>query len=379
MRTLCRACRRILSGSGVVVGLLTAMVAVLEAQQAARYSRGPESILLMKNGAIVRGRILSSGSSYVVKQSNGEMVVPAEMVHGQYDDLGDAYLRLKEEWPQPTADRHLALARWCVSQNMLHEARTELKSALALEPTRDDIRDTLLKLNNLTQPAQPSAGTPWEASGKSSKTQRPTVSAFDDVESLGGLSREAAAQFTRKVQPILMNNCMLAACHGPESKVSDFQLQPVHVGGGSTRVSAERNLAEVLKFVSPERPNHSPLVTKPVGNHGSRGRPVFQGSRGADQLRELKKWVEVVSAERATSPRESNRDRAVSSAKPLPDSQAMIPSSLDATESSSSTKPRPFRIPTNIRNGSPLAIPPVDEFDPDIFNRRHHGVATKKD
>jgi hypothetical protein len=374
-----RACRRILLGCGGVFALLTAMVAVLEAQQMARYSRGPESILLMKNGAIVRGRILSSGTSYVVKQSNGEVVVPTELVHGQYDDLGDAYLRLKEEWPQPTADRHLALARWLVSQNMLSEARTELKSSLALEPTRDDIRDTLQKLNTLAQPATPAANSPSEVASKQGKDQRPTVSAFDDAESLGGLTRESATQFTRKVQPILMNNCMLAACHGPESKVSGFQLTPVQVGGGSTRVSAERNLAEVLKFVTAERPKHSPLVTRPVGNHGARGRPVFQGPRGADQLRELKKWVEVVAAERAAATLESTRDRANSIAKLLPDSQAMIPSSLDATEASSSAKPRPVRIPTNIRTNSPLAIPPVDEFDPDLFNRRHHGVAVKKD
>jgi hypothetical protein len=365
-------------GCSAIAAVLTLAVAVLEAQQVTRYARDPESILLMKNGAIVRGRILSGGSSYVVKQSNGEMVVPTELVHGQYDDLGDAYLRLKEEWPQPTADRHLALARWCVSQNMLSEARTELKSALALEPTRDDIRDTLQKLNALPQPAATSAGSPAAALPKSGKLQRPTVSAFEDAESLGGLSREAAATFTRRVQPILMNNCMLAACHGPESKVSDFQLQPIHVGGGSTRVSAERNLAAVLKFISPDRPRQSLLITKPMGNHGSRGRPVFQATRGADQLRELKTWVEVVSAERAGSPREPQRDGAIATAKPLPDSQAMIASSLDATESTSSAKPRPIRIPTNIRDGSPLAIPPVDEFDPDLFNRRHHGISTSK-
>lgn len=381
MRTNRRARCRILLGWTVIAGLWVVMVATLFAQQAVRpaSSETAAGILLMKNGAIIRGRILPGGESYVVKQSHGEMVVPTEMVHGEYRDLADAYLRLKEEWPQPTADRHLALARWCVSQNMLEEARAELKSALALEPGRDDIRNTLQKLNNLMQPGPPASSSPWDVQGKTGNNQRPAPTVFEDAESLGGLSREAAVQFTRKVQPILMNNCATASCHGPESKVSDFQLQPVHVGGHTSRVATERNLAEVLIYISRQRPGQSPLVTKPVGNHGTRGRPVFQGTRGADQLRELKKWAELVSTEEISLPRVANRERTGTSENPLSPSQAMIPSNLGESDTSSSTNRRPSRVPANLRPGSPLGIPPVDEFDPDIFNRRHHGVATKKD
>lgn len=375
MRTHSRAHLRFWSRWIVVASLLVAMVAGLEAQQTPR-SESPEAtdgILVMKNGGVIRGRILPSGSTYTVKQSNGEMVVPADLVHGTYSDLGDAYLQRKAEWPQPTAERHLALSRWCVTQNMLDEARVELKSALALEPTRDDIRGMLQRLNNLTQPKQ-AASSVWEASSKSGKSPTPSASVFDDTESLGGLSREAALQFTRKVQPILMNNCTLAACHAPESKVSDFQLQPVHVGGHTTRLTAERNLAEVLRYISTDRPSQSLLVTKPVGNHGVRGRPVFQGTRGADQLREIKKWVELVSAEGAGSSRDPQRDQRTSVTKPSP-SQAMIPSEIDRPDARRAVEPRSSRIRINPRPGSPITIPPVDEFDPDIFNRRHHGAA----
>ncbi|MBI5760915.1 MAG: hypothetical protein HZA46_20525 [Planctomycetales bacterium] len=374
MRTHRRARLRFWFG-WFVASLLVAMVAGLEAQQTPRSepSEATDGILVMKNGGVVRGRILPSGSTYIVKQSHGEMVVPADLVHGAYSDLGDAYTQRKAEWPQATAERHLSLARWCVTQNMLDEARVELKSALALEPTRDDIRGMLQRLNTLTQPTSPSSSV-WETSPKSSKSPLPTVSVFEDAESLGGFSREAALQFTRKVQPILMNNCTLAACHGPESKVSDFQLQPVHVGGHTTRLTAERNLAEVLKYISTDRPSQSLLVTKPVGNHGVRGRPVFQGTRGADQLREIKKWVEIVAADGAGLARDPQRDQRTSTANPSP-SQAMIPSELDSTESPRTAKPRSSRPRINPRPGSPITIPPVDEFDPDIFNRRHHGVA----
>src|SRR5262249_20312220 len=121
-----------------------------------------------------------------------------------------------------------------------------------------------------------------------------------EVESLGGLSNESATAFTQRIQPLLMNKCGNASCHGksePNDKRDGFRLNPVRLGTSSHRLYTERNLAEVLRYIDLEEPALSPLVTIPQGAHaGTAG--VFHGTSGNTQLKTLRAWTKTVAEEK---------------------------------------------------------------------------------
>src|SRR5205823_1032493 len=96
----------------------------------------------------------------------------------------------------------------------------------------------------------------------------------------------------------LVNNCTAAGCHGRDSETG-FRLSKVTPGKDASRHAAERNLAEILEQIDMKKPRSSPLLTAPRGNHGRRGRPIFVGPRGDEQLAELAQWVTAVAGEEA--------------------------------------------------------------------------------
>lgn len=112
----------------------------------------------------------------------------------------------------------------------------------------------------------------------------------DEVEALGGLSREAGQQFTTRIQPILVHNCTNSACHGPLAE-HPLKFSIVRVGSASTHAVAEKNLLALLKYVDREKPKSSPLWKILATNHGAQGSSIFTGLKGPQQLQSFKDWV----------------------------------------------------------------------------------------
>ncbi len=318
-------------------------------------------MLLLHTGRTIEGKILKAGENYVVKRQSGEMLVPKTMVRLECADLRDAYQQLRKDLPdRADAEQHLDLARWCMNAQLLHEAREETRAALAAAPGREDLREMLAKLNEVIDPKPPAPAT-----SSSEKSQSLKLSPFtaDDVESLQGLSRASAQHFVRRIQPIMMNNCMLAGCHGADTR-NGLKLLRVRGGSDGNRSIAEQNLASVLRFVSLDTPKKSPLLLVPDKTHGRRGREVFTGARGAEQSREIRDWVLTLSKEinkkkrqkesslepetaRKPEKRESPREQPASSRPSAPDAQSagLVREILD--------------------------LPPAaDPFNPDAFNRQ---------
>lgn len=357
-------------------------------------------LLVLKSQRVVQGRILRNGDDYLVKHANGDMFVPASLVQFRCRNLQDAYRQMRNAFPaHHGAESHMQLARWCVVQSLYAEARQELRDALLLEPDRAEASDMLARLNLMVDPAPSKTAdrAPQESASRASARN------YDEVESLGGLPREVAARFVRRIQPLLVNHCALAGCHGPQED-RDFKLQRVSLGGYSHRHLVERNLASVLKFIDCENPRLSPLLVRPRGNHGRRGQTIFIGQHGADQYREIKDWVLTVAANseetqtlaakkrgntRGTSPvvpvahaAPADNDRPSSRSGPA-DSP---PSEKSAVAEKSTASPReqeqtlaPRETVPASRSAPPTLprrtlLPPQgaerDPFDPEEFNRR---------
>lgn len=335
-------------------------------------------MLMLISGRIVEGKISQSAGGYLVEKPKGSMLIPFEHVKLEAANRREAYHKLRKTLPERTATNHTALARWCVSQQLLDEARIELRDALELEPNRAQTRSMLRRLDALVNSDQ-------QVRVPTSSTHRLVADGFErrEVKSLAGLSRESAQQFVLRIQPILMNKCGNASCHA--AGVSNtFRLTRIRSGRAGNRVFAERNLATTLRFVDFDQPDRSQLLQIPKGNHGRGNRTVFYGSRGPDQLAALRDWVHQVAKERAEA-----RDREPAKA------------SLDAVGTAKKRQPN-GKTPAEIRKRDQLpktatanAVPKPDggeddiletilreerqdAFDPDAFNRAVHGKKRKE-
>ena len=258
---------------------------------AANASVPPEvetSVLVLHSGRVVSGIINQAATGYVIKKPQGQLVVPFDKVLFEAADLHDAYRKLRLTIPAPTAKHHISLARWCMSRELLKEARKELFDALVLEPSNESARRMLASVQESIRPGS----TQTEALPSAVKRTDEGFQA-PDARSLSGLDPKAAQQFVRTVQPILMNKCSNASCHGADVK-NDFRLIRIRRGRGSHRVYVERNLATTLKFVDLKQPDKSPLLTKPQSSHGRTGRAIFFGSYAESQITALRDWSRMV-------------------------------------------------------------------------------------
>ena len=386
-----------------------------------------ERVIVMKSGRVMSGFASRNAGGWLVEQQNGRVQVPEDQVRVVGSSLIDAYRQQRDSVIDATPASHVSLAQWCISYRLHDEARDELRKCLKLDPEHSTARKLLRRLDDMLDVAK----------DKPTATERPphrTADGFltQDVESLGGLSNESATNFTQRIQPLLMNKCGNASCHGtttPPEKPDGFHLLPVRSGANANRRYTERNLIEVMRYVDLEQPSQSQLVTLPQGAHaGIAG--VFNGATGNAQLKMLRTWIKTVADEKRTEEAEwSGRPLLVnkSQAAPprplaaessdvestvetllrtagtgLPSSEAVPPAANSRSRALTSTAPpsligAPVELTAEQRHGQPIettktsqksdsaridpakldrAKPearPDDPFDPNVFNQKFHG------
>ena len=287
--------------SGLMQGLCIAQDGGTELR--ATPNDNSSGILVLADGKVMNGRFLPRPDGYEVEVQGGRMFIESERVRFIAKDLDDAHQRMRSSFSELTPQSHMELARWCLTNKRTDLARREVLDALHKDPNRVDAQRLLQSL------VQQNEGTS-KAPGGSGLTEFPSLARpsgpAPEARSLAGLSRSVAQDFTRHVQPILMNKCANAGCHGVRS-ISSFQLTPPHRG---TSVSiAERNLASVMKQIDLTRPSSSPLLTTLEGNHADSTTPIFRGRSGAVQMKTLRDWVGAVSNDIAPELNEEVRER----------------------------------------------------------------------
>lgn len=342
-----------------------------------------EQLVLFTNGRMLSGRVSRNGGGYLIEQANGRIQVPADDVKFVAKDLRDAYRKQRDSIVEPTPATHLALANWCISHRLLDEANDELKKCLNADPENQEARRLLQRLTDSFRTNLPP------------KVVEPmplkTVDGFlqPEVESLGGLSKETAAQFTSRVQPLLLNKCGNASCHGSTS-TNPFKLTPARLGSMGSRQNTERNLAETLKYLDMEDVASSHLLRATKGSHGGKG-TIFIGPAGSDQMKQLREWALTVAKEKHAKDEEFNRhkERVVDSSPKKrnqkivqaghtdaeakdgaeSDTAAAAPTNdLDESAKRDSARPRLLKPVPN--DAKALALEPDDAFNPEDFNRR---------
>jgi hypothetical protein len=331
----------------------------------------PPRLLLLFDGRVIIGDISEVPGGYSVRRTEGQIVVPYDFVRLTATSLRDAYQKQRDNLQNlqnPNAEQHLSLARWCFQYQLREEAVAELEAALKLEPFRKEARELLQLIDAADEQQGPSA----RESGDRSSAVRPLP------RSAGGISSANQLDFVQRVQPLLVNKCGNASCHGSAS-TNGLHLHNVRTGRSHQRLYSDENLAMALKFVNADFPVDSPLLRKPQDPESVIHQGVFAGALGEQQVEMLRKWIQAVAVDRqlalANGPVEMT-------AEPEP---APIIEPAELTEEPGPVRPQPriIEIPRASRDPrSPRSSEVLrnvldeerpDAFDPEEFNRRLHG------
>lgn len=250
----------------------------------------PPKLMVLFDGRVLYGQISERPGGYMIEAPDSKQVIPFQMIRLTATSLEEAYVKQRDALKKPTAGDHLQLAEWCYEQRLHDAAREQLAAALKLEPDRIEARQLLAAVETASESAE---------SPRERGSRRPTAGAATPRElTAAGISTDSHAQFVRRVQPILVNRCGNASCHGSAAK-NDFKLANVRAGHRQQRRETELNLSTVLRYVDRQSPGDSPLLARTVNADSGAHRGLFTGPGGAAQLEGLRAWIVAASRELA--------------------------------------------------------------------------------
>lgn len=329
----------------------------------------PLTLVVLASGQVMEGTVRQETLGYMVTLANGEVLIPFSMVRTAAASRLDAYQRMRDGFVKPSANDRIELAKWCLDNGLADPARQEALAALRLEPDRREARLLLQQVERQTDASSTTSG----GSLTGAKAPLPVT-----PRSTAGIPRAEIAQFVRQVQPLLVNRCGNARCHGSASD-SRFQLESL--SSGLNRYQSDLNLSRVLGFLDPDSPLESLLLIRALEGTGPH-RDVFTGSRSDLQRKALSDWVEAA-APHAPIPVGVKRPN------PAPVARQIVirPEQSSPEQGFASTPPVDVTTPTTPGTSlnhvdeaflrKILAEEQPDAFDPEKFNRMIHGTEAR--
>lgn len=264
---------------------------------------GPQpGVLLLRNGSIIEGQIIKTGDRYEVRIKDGDLRVRVSEVEFFGRTLHECYEHRSQSISFGQVNDHLSLAEWCLRHHLRAEAARELGHALACDPKHPKIGVLERRLRMTFEES---------ASRESAEPVRLNAASTEDLDRMvRSMPPGTVETFTNVIQPMLLNQCSTAGCHGPAS-TSALRLMRVAANRTQSRRATQRNLHSVLGIVDTDKPDNSPLLTAPIRAHGTSRAPVFT-SRQTLQYQQLVAWAFAVAGrereEGATENAASNAD-----------------------------------------------------------------------
>ncbi len=216
---------------------------------------------------------------YIIDFSDGQIRVKPADVDLVCNSLDEGYQRKRAAMATGDAHDHLELAQWCLRHDLLGPAAAELADAKTADPNDPMISALDHRLKMALEPPS--------ATATSKSIPGPSNDELDRM--IRGLPRGAIESFTQSVQPVLMNHCATAGCHGPQSETG-LRLFRIPTSKTASRRITQRNLYSALSFVDRENPAASRLLTVPSGPHGTAKIAIFNEHQAA-QYRRLVEWT----------------------------------------------------------------------------------------
>jgi hypothetical protein len=367
-----------------------------QAEQAGGPGEPCDGVLILRNGNVLVGQITRSDNRFNVSVEGGRVSVDVADTELFCRNLEEAYAHKALVVGISDIHGHLELARWCQRQGLLEYAIGELSKASAIDPSHPMIPVIERRI-------QMSAAPPKSVEVAATPAEQPI-----SPEELDRTARDMPVgtmeAFVRSIGPLLVNRCGAVRCHGRASENAFHLLRPPPSSRPGRRIT-QRNLQATLKLIDREDPARSPLLTAALKPHGPLEVSVFAGRR-VDQYKRIADWVYRVARGSATAvpvshqePTDRPAEHAVSAVytRPVTESWAdysaggtpdirleelglgsEIPQSLGQPDASIDA-PSTAHRPQVKRGGLPPSFAPIDPFDPEIFNRRFHPRASRRE
>lgn len=318
--------------------------------------------VLLRNGNVLAGTATRDGHFVdICDDEHSEIRLPADQVLYLGATLESLYEFRARNRPGNSISARLADASWAVEHGLLDIARRELDLLSRFSP--QDPR--LIVLTDRWQQAVRRR----ELGGQNIETAEVMQASFQaDVEIdtpspmqaktvVDDLPSEAIARYTSQVQPILLNRCGQAGCHGWKSENGlrfDHRGSALPVSAAMTR----RNLQEVLDWLEPTDSNSIPLLRYATSAHGGvSDAPLADRDQNLVEL--IRHWVREVSTQQPDDDPIQNRRQPLRGSRPGGSQGAIVGD--------------PKGMPTARAPRRPVPLPPVnDPFNPQDFNRIHH-------
>jgi hypothetical protein len=248
---------------------------------------------MLRNGETLSGEILKDGNFFVIVNGGSEARLPERDVELVCQSLDEAYLlRQSRAKPGQIEDR-LNLADWCLRNDLLGYAAREIAAAMQIDPKN---RKAKLLDSRLQLAMKDSTNSAAPGKVASTRTLPATPEELDRLVKC--LPSGSVESYTSFIQPMLLNSCATAGCHGPGS-ASKFTL--IRTASGQTppvRVT-QRNLHSTIQWIDNNKPADSKLLIAAREPHGNNATPA--ASLDAAKGQELLVWVTHVS-QRSNTP-----------------------------------------------------------------------------
>ena len=246
-------------------------------------------LLVLHNDSVLLGRVIMHGDHYEVQREDLSMQVPAGEVAFVAKSLVDAYQQKRASRQQPTATEHIDLAQWCLRHSLWAEASLELLEARGKDPGHRQLELIERRLLVNSARRQPQARKTHSISKPQSGGRA------EHAAPATKLPKGALELFTRRVQPLLVNNCTASGCHRPDGP-TEFSLSRALLYGESNQKTTQHNLSAALSQIDRTNPTQSPLLVVPLKPHGGLDHAIFPPHRRT--LRQLLvQWVTLVTDE----------------------------------------------------------------------------------
>jgi len=243
---------------------------------------GNTASYLLRTGIVLDGSATLDGSHYIIQTPFGTMSVPVQNVEFVGSSRGDVYLHRRNSVDPTDYHALVRLAEWCLSNGYREEGIAEYQRAEQVAPNAVFVGIVQQRLNTLRQigSAEPVQASPSLQASPSQASSSPELA----------VSRQAFEGFVRRMQPVLVNRCIAADCHGPHGE-RQFKLGVPQDSMGST---ARRNLQAVLTYIYRDSPMESPILIALTIPHGG-----TRGGLGIDSPVYLQaaQWVQQVARE----------------------------------------------------------------------------------
>jgi hypothetical protein len=249
------------------------------------------SVLLLRNGQTFNGAVTKSAgipAQYTVIDTLGNQLrFPKYQVEFVSDSILEVYAYRRATQIRDNAPACLALSQWCMQLRLFAQAQEQINKAIIIEGrspaiARLQIRLDLLRSPPVSRPA-PSMDSGVATSIITAEQVQQRIDQFPDG---------VVHQFIGFVQPLLLNRCALAGCHGPRP-TSTFVLFRTSAKRAIPHRVSLRNLYNTLITLDVTQPENSSLLTAATTVHGTQHQPAL-GIDEPQEIATLVNWVRVV-------------------------------------------------------------------------------------